>query len=399
MSMKIVYLLGALDILNLSMFIITFSPYVRGIGGSHSYMGIVMSSSAVVSLFWNPIVGSIGDHSGRKGILIKCLSISLVGNIIILVFKPLESLAVIYISRLICSFGAPTGSLIRTLVTDIAKTPEEKSTAMSKLGGFSALTFMMGALMGGFMNENKNGSTINMTIICLIGIVSIVTACLLPNPEKKPQEKGKKAQKNNQLKEAFQSLKKIDWDKFWELFTIKLLTDLCSGIMQSNLGVILAQTFMIRGKNMGLILTLISICNIATNFSMIKLKKTLYANDEGFQRLMHGTILLMLSFAGMGTSTNFYIFMIFFVMMGIARPLIDTTLTNVLTNRASEQEKGGILSLFESILSLTGMVSPLFSGVVADKYGEQVPIMLCAIPAMFASIMAARQKSRPIKAD
>lgn len=177
------------------------------------------------------------------------------------------------------------------------------------------------------------------------------------------------------------------------------MIDLCFGIMQSNLGLILATVFHIKGRHMGYMMVIISVFSVITNFAMVKLKKTIYSSDEGFQRLTHGSILLFITFSGLGLSTNFFIFTIFLATMSISRTLIDSTLTDVLTNQADEKDKGGILSLFESIMSLTGMVSPLISGVLADKYGEQMPILLCTIPALIGMVIAQRQNSKSVKTE
>lgn len=388
------YILFALDMLNMSLFLPIFNKFVISLGGSHNSIGLIGSSGAFISLIWKPIAGNLSDTKGRKQIMLWCIALSFIGNILTYFSR---SIFLLFFARAICAFGSPTQTLLRTTITDVI--PDSNGTIMNKIGAILSICFMGGALLSGFLSEYPYGVNLVFLLISINLAVSFLITNILLEGRTKPGDK--KQVVNSNIFENFQiivkNVKHLQWSQYWEVFTIKGLLEFSYGLMQMNMGLVLLNHFNIDGRYMGYNFCLIGVVSILTNLVFLKLNSTYYKKDKGYIRILHGCTLLALSYLGLGTSSVYIIFLCFMTTMIISRTVLDSTLFELLNSKVNESEKGTIVSLFDGVLSLSELIAPIISSILVTFYGEQFTLLLCTIPTALGIVIAYLKKYDNIK--
>lgn len=178
---------------------------------------------------------------------------------------------------------------------------------------------------------------------------------------------------------------------------MKGLFEFSYGLMQMSMGLMLLNHFNIDGRYTGYIFCIIGIVSIITNLVFVKLNNTYYKNDKGHLRILHGSILLILSYLGLSISPVYSIFLCFITTMVISRTVLDTTLFELLNHKVSDDEKGTIVSFFDGVLSLSELVAPISSSILISIHGERFVIFLCSVPATIAIVIAFLKRHENIK--
>ncbi|KAJ3619416.1 hypothetical protein MTP99_005100 [Tenebrio molitor] len=399
MLLLILYTVSTLDAIAFSMVITIMTPYVVSLGGTQFYLGVLGSTSALIALIWNPIVGGLSDNLGRKKVLIQCLLICLVGN---LMLTCSSSLTVFFISRILTAFGTQIMTLLKSLIDDNIPNQESKMAAIGRMQALGGFAFIVGALVAGHLSEYENGYRYIFYLISAIFAVNLSLIWLVPETQKKKQSQKKTAPSFNvikELKSAAVKLTSVDWTKYWDLFVIKLIINFVLNVFQFNINPIMTRRFSTTGKTFGYIIALSTVLGICGHLSMRRLKTVLYKSDSaGFKRLLHGNLLMIYTCLGLGLATTFPVYVLHLLPMTISRVLFDNTFTEVILARASPQEKGSIMGTFESTSAVGGLTAPLLSGLVSESWGNDMCILLCTVPLIFGTVLTYTQNTKSQKA-
>ncbi|XP_023311475.1 uncharacterized protein LOC111692026 [Anoplophora glabripennis] len=310
-----------------------------------------------------------------------------------------KSVSLLFFARTLCAFGSPMQTLLRTTITDVM--PDSDSIISNKIGAVLSICFMSGALISGFLSEYSYGVNLVFLLISINLALSFLITKTLPEERSKPKDK-KQATNSNSLEKfqiIFRSMKHLEWSHYWELFIIKGFLEFSYGLMQINMGLVLLNHFKIDGRYLGYNFCLIGVVSIITNLVFVKLNNTYYKKDKGYLRILHGCSLLALSYLGLGMSSVYFIFLCFMITMVVSRTLLDSTLFELLNNTVNESEKGRIISLFDGVLSLSELISPIFSSILVTLYGEKFTLLLCSIPATAGIVIAYLKKYDNIKVN
>jgi len=395
--MNWLYVLFGLDILNLAVFLPVFAASVRSIGGTAFTLGVINSSSALVSLLWNPIVGSLSDQAGRKGLLVKCLITSAVGSLI-MAFSS-SSLILIFLGRVVGSIGSPVAILLRSIVGDIYKTTEEKKTFFNKSGPVISIAFLVGSVSSGFLSEAEYGFTKAYLLMALItGSAAFLANNTLPNDSK--ADKGKRKTKQSFLRKAAQELKRaaldikgISWPRYKNLFLIKACYEFGVAIITANIGLIMLNEFHLKGRYMGYVFLMISVLSIISNILKLKLK-TFFESITDHQMIIKGGLILIVSFIGMSVPSTVGVFLFFMALMFLPKAFVDTTFMEMVTSQTTEEDRGKVIGAFENLVPITGFIVPLVSGLAYETFGERLIVLSSIVPMGIAVLIARGQRDK-----
>ncbi|XP_066262481.1 major facilitator superfamily domain-containing protein 9-like [Euwallacea similis] len=379
--MSLLYVLFFLDMLNLAVFLPVFSPFIKSIGGTPFTLGILNSSGALISLLWNPIVGSLSDQIGRKGLLIKCFWASAIGS---LLMASSNSLIVAFFGKLIGSLGTGVGILLRSTVADIYKTAEEKKTFFNKCASFMSVGFLLGSVSSGFISERENGFSLAFLLMAgIMGVASLISMRTLPDDSPTPNQVNSETSILDtgvtELKSAAANLKTISWDRYKSIFYIKGFYDLSTSIIFSNIGLILVNDFDVKGRTIGYVFMMVSLFRIAANILKLKLKNVL-AKITVKNQIIGGEIVLFIGYIAMALSESIFVFMLFLATMVFARAFLDTMLTEVITTKTTQMDRGKVIGAYENLYSFNMFVAPLLSGILSPVFGQRFILGSAAIP-------------------
>ncbi|KAH1022463.1 hypothetical protein HUJ04_011859 [Dendroctonus ponderosae] len=376
------------DILNIAIALPVFSAFVRSVGGSPFTLGLINSSGALVSLLWNPIVGSLSDQVGRKGLLLKCLIASSVGSVIL---AASTSVWLVFVGKLVGSLGSPVGILLRSIVADTYRTSEEKKAFFGKNGFFISVGFLVGSVSSGFLSEAKNGFAMSFLMMAAVTGISAAIAFQTVSDDTKTQDKfadvSFSSKAVSKLRSAVVNMKTISWSRYQSLFCIKGFYDLSIAIIFTSVGLTLINEFQVKGRTIGYVFVISSLCRIASGLLKIRLKSAL-ANTSDYSRITGVGVILLVSYVAMGVSGSLSVFVLFMGIMSFCRASMDTTLTEMIATRTTSEDRGKVIGAFENLNSISMFIAPILTGALAELLGLRFIIGSAAIPISAASLIA-----------
>jgi multidrug resistance protein len=132
------------DMVGLLMIVPLMPFYAKSFGASGFTVGLLFSSFAIAQLISAPMWGRFSDKYGRRPALLVGLAASAVSYV---VFAYSNSLALLFISRLVQGAGGGTVSVIQAYVADALK-PEERAKGLGWLSAATNLGVTLGPLLG-----------------------------------------------------------------------------------------------------------------------------------------------------------------------------------------------------------------------------------------------------------
>ncbi|MYI66858.1 MAG: TCR/Tet family MFS transporter, partial [Gemmatimonadetes bacterium] len=119
--------------------------YAAGFGARGLETGLLISVYSLVQLVMAPLWGRLSDRFGRRPILILGLLGSAVAYFI---FARADSLAMLFLSRIIGGIGGSTIPVAQAYIADVTP-PERRAGNMGLIGAAFGLGFVIGPLLGG----------------------------------------------------------------------------------------------------------------------------------------------------------------------------------------------------------------------------------------------------------
>ena len=143
------------------------------LSASVRYGGLLMFCFAVTQFFFSPILGNLSDHLGRRPVLL--FSLFVMGTNY-LIMSMAESLAVLFIGRIISGIGASTMSTCNAYVADVTP-PDQRAQNFGLIGAAFGMGFVIGPVIGGFLGEY--GSRMPFIAAALLSFASMLFGYLV----------------------------------------------------------------------------------------------------------------------------------------------------------------------------------------------------------------------------
>ncbi|KAK9892218.1 hypothetical protein WA026_019021 [Henosepilachna vigintioctopunctata] len=365
-------------------------PLFTSLGASQLYIGSTMSIMSLIGLIWNPIIGSLGDSYGRRFILMRLLILNSIATLLMLS----NSLKIIFLARMLTGFCWPLLPIMNSLASEIL-VKEEQESHFARIPVLMAFNMIGGSAIGGFISGLNNGTFLCFTLIVIISLINAGVISTLPEDKKNEQKEKESlpllqvAQK--ELRAVVTKLTNVNWNVYSEIFTAKLCMELSCAIFYQTIAPSYLE-YGFEGGATGYVLTLMSVNTIVTSMVLAELKKSTYSGDKfGRKRLFHAAALLLAAAVIMTFSGSVITFSIGVMFMSIARTIADSTFTEALMAKATDEDRGGVSGAFESIASFSGLVTPVCAGILTDLYGIKFILTISIIPATIGILLNYRE--------
>lgn len=157
-----------------------------------------------------------------------------------------------------------------------------------------------------------------------------------------------------------------------------------------NVGLTLLSEFDVKGRTVGYVFMMTSVCKIVSNILKLKLKNVLSKLSDNSKVIIGGGALVISSLI-MGLSSSLSIFLVNLCIMCIARAFMETTFTEIIATRTTESDRGKVIGAYDNLFPFAMFVGPLLSGVMAEALGQRILISCAAIPAAISVFVAYRE--------
>ncbi|XP_039749840.1 major facilitator superfamily domain-containing protein 9-like isoform X2 [Pararge aegeria] len=375
-------------------------------GGNHIYIGLLGSIYAGFQLGSGPVMGSLSDLKGRKQILILTL---LVCGAAYLVLGLTNSIAIILLMRAVLGFFKQTQLLTKALVPDYEKDDKKQSVIYGKMAAISGVGITLGPVIGGHIVEDYpiHGFTIIGLIVCICFIVNAGLVYQLPkvNVSVRRNSNSKNSSQNilqsllSCSKQSFVLLSKVEWSKYWIVFTFQALNSFAMGVYYSNYGLYLKTQYGLTPKHIGYVVSLQGVIGAISSFMMGYIN-SFYTSDKDYSiRNYHVFVLLCTSLLGICLSVNVFMYTVLLIPLAIANAVGRLVTLEMILKRSHGDHRGTLIGASNSVRSLSGVVAPLSAGFIGEFFGVGY-VLYASFAAVFIGFMLSYQfKSKRIKLD
>ena len=118
------------------------------------WLGILLSLMTLSQFFSSPIIGTLSDQKGRKPLLKISLIFGVFGYIIAMAAVYLESLSLMFVSRIVLGVSAGSAAVVGAALADLSL-PEEKAKNFGLLNMACGIGFTVGPFLGGKLSQES----------------------------------------------------------------------------------------------------------------------------------------------------------------------------------------------------------------------------------------------------
>ncbi|CAH0407258.1 unnamed protein product [Chilo suppressalis] len=392
---KTILIVTFLDMFGVGLIIPQLHNQAQLLGCSHVLIGIMGAIYSASQLVFGPIIGNLSDLKGRKPTLL--FSSALCGVAYILLGFT-TSIVLFFSLRLFLGIVKQTQLLAKSIAPDCVKESDDHSALFGKLSTLSTMGITVGPVISGHLVEAfpDNGFTIITFIVATMFAINTYLINQLPDNSKDRKHDDNKNQRKEMgvaaklidtvrrsIQESVDDLKKVDWAKYWDVFLFKLIIGLCMGMYFSSFAVFLKTEHGVTPKYIGYIVAFKGAVTALCSYFIEHINR-LYRNDtHAIQRTFHIFIASTVAFLGMGLAGTLSLYILFVIPLAISNAVSRVTNLEMIVKRGNDEHRGSVIGAAASVRSLSGVVTPLLSGVISEYIG--VPYVLFSA-ALFAAI-------------
>ncbi|AXI04131.1 MFS transporter [Aquirhabdus parva] len=340
-------------------------------------LSILLSVFSVCQFLSSPVLGAISDRFGRRPILVISILGSAIGYAVMGVGG---ALWVLFLGRIIDGLTAGNMSTLFAYIAD-STAAHERTKWFGYMGAAIGIGFITGPAIGGLLGS----ASLQLPFYIAAGIslfAAIATQLVLP--ESLPLEK-RSSHFSWQHLNTFAHFKDVlSLGAARPFILMGLLFGSAMFLYQSNITVFLKDIYLLGPAGIGVILTLIGVCDILSR--AILLPRLIKIWTE----VIVGRIGLTLTIVGFGLvalcAFETYLPLVYgaVVCITIGEGLFEPTLNSMLSTAVSEDQQGKLQGANQSFLSLSRAITPLIAGGIyvysqSAVYALSAFLMACAL--------------------
>lgn len=382
-GMLFIFITMLLDIVGMGIVIPIMPQLVaQFVGGDLSnasrYYGILTALYTLMQFLFAPLLGALSDRFGRKPILL----LSLLGTAISYLMMALApNMGWLYAARALGGFAGASLTVASAYIADVS-TPESRAQNFGMVGAAFGLGFIIGPALGGLLGNM--GAQIPFYLAAFVSLLNFGYGAF-GVPESHRQE--------NRRDVTWARANPFSWVPIirkYPLLQAMLATLILNGLAQNCLhsNWVLFTTLRFNwspGEN-GASLAVVGICATIVQGGLIRVILPRLGDRRA---ILYGLGLGALGFLLYGLATQgwmMYVVMVGASLSGIAGPALQ----GLISRQVGPDEQGTVQGALTSLMSLTGIVSPLVANYLFAAFtGPAAPVQIPGIAFFLAAILAA----------
>ncbi len=351
MNKKFIILLTVfIDVLGMGIILPILPFYVESFGASAFVVTLLFATYSFFSFFSAPLLGAWSDKIGRRPVLIISIFSTALGW---LVFAAAGNLFFLFLGRIIDGAAAGNFPIAQSYLLDIAKDDKERTSNLGLIGAVFGVGLIIGPALGGLLSA----WALDFPFWFVGGLASINFVLALMNiPETNQNRRLDKKIEINPFKPLLGALNNKSLRLgfiAWFLFSVAIASQ------QSIMALYLNAEFDFNSLMVGLVMTAMGLILIINQGFALK-KIWLRYFKERFL-IVWLTLLLAVGFFLMGI-TYFLIFSFGLAFVAIAQSVLRAVITSEMTRRGAGDDRGMILGVLNSVMSLGLISGPIMAG-------------------------------------
>jgi DHA1 family tetracycline resistance protein-like MFS transporter len=356
MIRKLLPILGVtfIDIIGFSMLIPMLPYFVTHFGASPFIVGVLFGTFSLCQLVTAPLWGNISDRFGRKKVLI----ISQIGATIgwaMLAFAP--SIGLVFVARIIEGVSGGNISITQAYVADLVEA-KDRSRAFGLIGAMFGAGMIFGPFGGGVLFSHFGFPAPFLAAAALQLATLVITIVMLP--ESRARADGEEHVGLREILVSFQKprLSRILWQKLAISLGLYGWFAVIALYLQRQLGFSLTQT--------DYFFSIFAVLNVFVNVFLIG-RISARLGDRTMSNV--GLLSLAGAFGSLPFVHDIAILSFTMIFFSFGMALVNTGITALISNAASDREQGTVLGASSSLDSLSGILAPPVSTGLLAGFG------------------------------
>ena len=361
-------LVVVIDLIGFGIIIPLLPFYAETYGASPQKVTMLMVTFSFFQFIAAPIWGYLSDKYGRRIIIWVTLAGSIIAYILLAYSQTLYGL---FFARAFAGFMAGNISTAQAYIADITN-KNNRAKAMGLFGAAFGIGFILGPAIGGVLagSDPKNPNVFLPPIAAAsLSFIALVLALFI-------LKDNRSMIKNNKNKRILSLIEAIKIPNLRQLILLSFIVTLVFASMESTFSLWSERTFNWGAEQNGFIFAFAGICGVLVQgFLISPLVKRF---GEAFLCIT-GIIFIsigMLSVAISYLNYHAYISMSLIAFgLGFFLPTISTLIVNIV----SEDRRGWVLGVNQSVSSLSRIIGPAIAGFLFEFYGKNRPYIFGSI--------------------
>ena len=386
MIRKLLPILGVtfIDIIGFSMLIPMLPYFVTHFGASPLVVGVLFGTFSLCQLVTAPLWGQVSDRFGRKRVLI----ISQIGATIgwaMLAFAP--NIALVFVARIIEGVSGGNISITQAYVADLVEA-KDRSRAFGLIGAMFGAGMIFGPFVGGLLFARFGFSAPFLAAAALQLATLVITIVMLP--ESRARVEGEKPVGLSEILASFHKpqLSRVLWQKLAISLGLYGWFAVIALYLQRQLGFSLTQT--------DYFFSVFAVLNVFCNVFLVG-RISARLGDRTMSNV--GLVSLVGAFASLPFVRDLGLLTVTMVLFSFGMALVNTGITALISNAASDREQGVVLGTSSSLDSLSGILAPPVSTGLLGGLGPAfagVESLTFMSVALVMGLFGARSESRQL---
>ncbi len=380
-----------IDVLGMGIVMPILPFFVEHVGGGPEWVTRLFMIFAVCSFFSMPFLGRLSDIIGRRPVLLASIFSTALGWII---FATAHNIWFLLIGRVVDGIAAGNFSTAQSYLSDISANKEERAKNMGVIGAIFGIAFLIGPAIGGLLGNIS--PTLPFWVVGIMATINFILGYFyLPETNHNRQDGDISFNPFTPIKKAISDKKLLPFHLVWLVFSVGISIQMAIGALyMSTLFGFTASTIGILMAVQGLII----IFNQAWALKKFWLSR--------FNEIT--LILISAFFLGAGslisTVPNIFIFIIGTLTATFMHPIFRTVMTSEMVGLAPVTEKGEVLGIMASVMSL-GMIigpaiaEPLYAKTIYGPYFAAGIIFLLAFVILYYKKNTLLAHAEPVRED
>ncbi len=377
--MPVLFVTVLLDLVGFGIVLPILPFYARDYGASGLEIGLLYSIYSLVQLFMAPIWGRVSDRIGRRPVLILGL---LGSGVAYLIFARADSLAVLFVSRIVGGVGGSTIPVAQAYIADV--TPQESRAGnMGLIGAAFGFGFVIGPMLGALLSEVTPGSPTAPGYTAAAICAANALAAILFLPESRPSRPERRTSRFN----LPASLRLVASSRqILLILTVYLAITIAFSTLQPTLSPLASERFAMGPRHAGYLFALLGVVSGIVQGAVVR-RVVPHTGERGLLRASALPFALGLLLMGLAETTPGLIAGI--VLVGIGYGGTIPSILGLLSRAVEAERQGATLGLGQSVGSLARVLGTGMAGALFDLR-TGLPYMAGALLIGAATLLAAR---------
>ena len=363
--MAILFLIVFIDLVGFGVVIPLLPFYGIHFGATPAEITWMMACYSLAQFFFSPLLGRLSDRLGRRPVLLISLSAS-IASYLWLGFA--DTLWMLFAARLLSGAGAGNIAAAQAYITDVT-TPETRAKGMGMIGAAFGLGFTIGPALGGLVaGSNPSAAALARPAFLAAGLsCAAFVIALVRLKESLPAE----ARAISARPSRWQVARDVSARPVLRrLILLLFVTVTAFAGMETTFALWANSAYGWGPRAVGYNFLYVGLVLVAVQGGLIgRLSKRF-----GEARLIiAGSAMIALGLVGLPFAVELWRLLLVNTLLALGMGMLSPSITSLISQQASIDERGGILGVSQSASSLSRILGPGVAGPLFQGFGRDAP--------------------------